>query len=703
MPQLVIDKDFLAGFPKLETTVQKAVLETIGKFGEHTHAGLHLEKLRNAKDPNIRTIRITQFWRGVVLAPPRGDTFTLLRVMPHDDAIAYARSRLFSVNQKLGVLDVRNQEALEAIEPAFQQSSASSWLFEGFKDSTLARLGIDARTLSVARRLHTLFELETLESLLPELQYRALFGLALGYDADTVWQEISNELVGGKPPTIIDVDDLAAAAVRTPDRYVKVSGPDELADILAKPFAAWRLFLHHKQRDIAYRPSFRGSVLVSGGAGTGKTVTAVHRAAFLAGATWPEEGVADILLTTFTRPLADGLQTQVASLISDERRRARIDVLNVNRLAYKIVAEARGRPPEIVDSNTLRGLWTRAARKVDNKFSATFLEREWEQVVLAQEITDLVGYLRCERLGRGRGISRAQKSVVWTAMNEVQFELLRLRRVTHTQVLDDAARILKERDKPPYRHVLVDEAQDLHPAHWRLLRAAVAPGPDDLFIAADPNQRIYDNRVTLGSLGIKVVGRSYRLTVNYRTTQEILNWAVQLLGKTPAEGLDGQPDGLPGYRSPVHGTRPMYRTYPTHEAELTGLIDQVTEWIAADVAPDDIAVTTRTNEQARQVRDALDAARVPNGSARSLKAGLVRVDTMHVMKGAEFQCMAVIGVDDDVVPAAGNVTPAEEDAVSHEQDLQRERNLLFVACLRPRDALYVSHLAGKASPFIPRP
>ena len=68
----------------------------------------------------------------------------------------------------------------------------------------------------------------------------------------------------------------------TPDQVAFVSGQEELQLILAHPFAAWRTFLHPSQREIAYRPSYSGPAQVTGGPGTGKTVTVLHRAAFLA-------------------------------------------------------------------------------------------------------------------------------------------------------------------------------------------------------------------------------------------------------------------------------------------------------------------------------------------------------------------------------------------------------------------------------------
>jgi hypothetical protein len=688
VPRLSIAKDFLPDYTGLQKPVQRAVLDAIGKFAEHTHSGLHLEKLNNPKDPRIRTIRITDFWRGVVLAPEAGDTYLLLTVMPHDKAIAYAVSRKFTVNQAIGVLEVRDQGALDSVESALRQAASTTpaRLYDGVNDADLVRLGIDRDVLPLVRLLTTEQHLLAMANLLPAPQYDVLYALAAGMTPEQAWQEVSSYLADAEPPVAIDPQDLAAAIERTPDRYVSVSGPDELADILAHPFAAWRTFLHPRQRRVAYRPSHRGPVLVSGGAGTGKTVTALHRAAHLA----RQSPHGRILLTTFTRSLAAALEEQLALLVEDPAIRGRVEVLNVDRLAHRVVTEAEGRRPVIADLKALMALWQSASESTGDRLSAVFLQREWEQVILAQSLPDRAAYLACERRGRGRPITPAMREKAWAAISWVVGELRRTGRRTHLQVAADAATVLATRAEPPYRHVLIDEGQDLHPAQWRLLRHAVANGPDDLFIVSDPNQRIYDHRVSLAGLGIEVRGRSTRLTVNYRTTQEILVWAVRMLAGRPSDGLDDVPDTLAGYRSPVHGRRPVVRAYPDWQAELDGLIGQISDWLNGGVEPHAIGVAARTSGRASTIRSALRDAGLPDE---------VRVATMHGMKGMEFRCMAVAGAAAGSIPAPGAVTAAEEDPIANAQDLHRERCLLFVACTRARDSLFVSY-SGPPSPFL---
>jgi superfamily I DNA/RNA helicase len=271
---------------------------------------------------------------------------------------------------------------------------------------------------------------------------------------------------------------------------------------------------------------------------------------------------------------------------------------------------------------------------------------------------------------------------------------------THFQLANEAAHLLRETGQALYRHVIVDEAQDLHPAQWRLLRAAVPTGANDLFIAADPHQRIYRNRVSLASLGIQVRGRSRRLTVNYRTTQEILAWTVPLLGPAPVTGLDGEADTLLGYRSPMHGRRPQVRKATTRAEELNALVERVRAWLDSGIEPHAIGVAARATHLARGARDELKAAGIPTVSLASQGTKkAVRTGTMHGMKGLEFQAVAVIGVEQGVMPALAAVTSVSEDPLTNAQDLQRERCLLFVACTRARDHLYVSY-AGEPSPFL---
>ena len=716
MPRLAIDRDFMGDFSKLEKSVRDSVMEVFQKFAEHTHAGLHLEKLQHPKDDRVRTVRIDVNWRGVVLAPEAGDTYCLLKVLPHEKAYAYARSRKFTVNQALGVIDVHDEAAREQVQPALEQAAASTGqrLLAHVSDGDLSRLGIDANTLTIARLLPSEAHLEALQAMIPEVQYITLLGLAAGQTPEEVWAEIS-QYAPADPPDAIDTEDITRAMRRTPGKVLFVEDSEDLKRILEHPFAAWRTFLHPAQRKIAYAPKFAGPVQVTGGAGTGKTVTALHRAAHLARQALgqlPVDGEArpPILITTYTKNLADALDAQFSLLTelsdADTARglRDQVEIRNVDRLAYQVVSKSRGGSRSLapIDDRVLLDIWTAEAEKAGLPYSGAFLNREWRQVILAQDLTSEDAYLTCSRTGQGTPLGKAQRRQVWQVAQQVEAELRRHGRDTFLQLADEAARVLANAPAKPYRHVIIDEAQDLHPAQWRLLRAAVTAGPDDLFIVGDPHQRIYGNTVSLAKLAINVRGRSRRLTVNYRTTQEILALAVRTLGMRPIAGLDDEADTLDGYRSPRSGRRPKVIPARTREAEMAALVKQVRAWLADGIEPHAIGVAGRSGQVHRAASTELWRAGIPTVSlsAKSSK-NAVRVGTMHGMKGLEFQAVAVIGVCEGVVPAPNAVTAESEDPLTHAQDLQRERCLLFVACTRARDHLYVSY-NGVATVPVPR-
>jgi len=205
------------------------------------------------------------------------------------------------------VVEVRDQAALEQVQPALEQAATvtDTRLFAHVSDKDMVRLGIDEDTRIIARLLTSEAHLDALERMIPEEQYNALYLLAGGLSVEEVWQEVAQDA----PSSPVDTGNLVKAMERTPSRVVFVDSNDGLDKILKHPFAKWRVFLHPAQRKIAYASRYAGPVQVTGGAGTGKTVTALHRAAYLArkagGQLAGLEAARSVLVTTFTKNLAE--------------------------------------------------------------------------------------------------------------------------------------------------------------------------------------------------------------------------------------------------------------------------------------------------------------------------------------------------------------------------------------------------------------
>ena len=376
-------------------------------------------------------------------------------------------------------------------------------------------------------------------------------------------------------------------------------------------------------------------------------------------------------------------------------------MVNIDRLATRVVNEAQPgtRLPLMNDDKAIE-LWREMLLELgETRWDAEFLHDEWSQVVLGHAITSRQEYFRARRAGRGRQLNRAQRAAIWELVEQFTKRLDEANLWTFRRVAAHAARLERElaaTREPRYRHIVVDEAQDLSSAHWMLLRAMVGRGPNDLFLAGDTHQRIYDNYVSLGSLGIEIRGRSSRLTLTYRSTHEILTAASRILGTESWDDMDDGTDTLDGYRSVLRGPQPEFRAYGSWQDELDGILRQVQEWTGGDTS---IAVSVPTKKQVEQVESYLSAHGVPAGSigpdGPRLHDG-VHVGTLQRFKGLEYQRMILAGITDAAVP--GQRVAA--DPARQQRELMRARSLLFVAATRARDALVISW-NGQPSRFLP--
>ncbi len=695
MPTLAIDKGFLSDLVKLEKPVERRVIEVIEEFGNTTDTGLYLGEINNARNPQYRSIQIDQFFRGIVLAPEAGDVYTLLVVRPHDDAQKWAERFNVSVNTATGGIEIREEAAIEETLPELKVTAKSTEsLFKDISDSDLKRLGIDDQTLQFARALMTVEQLDAAKHKLPDTQWDVLFGLAAGYTPDEVWADMGAGIL--QEP--IDVSDLDSAILRSPNRVALAEDNDDLLKAFAYPFATWRVYLHPSQRRIV-EASYIGPARVTGGPGTGKTVVALHRAHNLA-----KRNDGRVLLTTFTATLTDSLQSNLNMIVDDDDVEDRIEIINIDKLARRVFRKQHRRSPKILSDDEEADVRRSIIEERALTLTEAVLESEWRHVVLALQITSEEEYFAAKQSGSGRVLTVDQAAATWQGIQFFEQALSQLGAWTHDTVRREATRLLIEASDKPYRHIVVDEAQDLTADQWRLLRAAVPYGSDDIFIAGDTHQRIYDNQVTLRDVGIDIQDRSAELGLNYRTTAEILGWSLGLLRGEPIDDMNGGLDSIARCRSAVHGPPPRLLALTSSQAEEQSVAETVRDWISEGVDPSEIGVATRARWLGGRIAGLLRSEGIPTFDlAEGLNLdGAVSVGTMHGMKGLEFRCVAVAGVSARLVPEPKAVLPADLDKQVHEQDIEREKCLLFVACTRAREELVVTW-HGERSDFLSAP
>ena len=713
--RLVFAKDFLQDLLKLEAPVQQKVLELPGKFEAGSEgAGTNLERIRNAADSRVRTIRVDLYWRGIVINP-EPHLYILMRVLGEEDANTWAVRHRFGVNPVTGHFEVVSIAEINELVAAGALTPPASTLYEHRKDKDFVQLGVDPDLLPALRRLVTEEEALAISALLPPAQAAAILGLVDDREVEALWADIAEQYDIDTHESI-DTEDAAAAFERPGTRaeFLLTVSDDEVAAALSGDLAAWKTFLHPSQRKVAYKETFNGPAKVTGGAGTGKTVVVMHRTKYLAGrllTAKDEQGRPDkdgrVLVATFTKALRGSLQTMLREFCTPEEFR-RIDVVNVDAHALQIARTAH-RTLGIAPSNTLAELAEQAVSDIGldlDGYDGRFLLTEWEQVIVARNHKTAADYLTSPRPGRGRRLTRDLRKKVWTAIEHLTDALQRQNRATYLQFAQIAADTLDARTVRPYRHVVVDEGQDLHPVHWAFLRANVrgqAAQPNDMFMVADAHQRIYDHKVSLSALGIETRGRSRRLTINYRTSHQILAWSLALLTGETFDDLDGGVDLASGYHSSFRGPAPEQERFTLASQEATWIADKAQEWLQ-EKAPMTIGIVTPYKNHLEPIRDALTErgmthTNVPDDTDHDTQPpAQVVLSTMHSAKGLEFTRMIVAAVNDDAIPA--RVTPEAADPVQHAADMLRERCLLYVACTRARDHLVVTS-SGTPSRLLP--
>ena len=707
--KVAVHENFLDAFADLPRPQQRKVSEFLRKFRENPRsAAINYEKISDFRDPNLRTVRVDQAWRAIVLAPDRGNVFVLLWVDHHDKAMAWARNRRVEINPETGALQVFSVEERVVPEVAAPIAEQVTGLFEHLRDRDLMRVGVPEAALPAVRRLQTRSALDRARSELPSDAWEALAWIAEGEplaDVERVLAESRAEIVTPAAASIEvnalpvppAADDFAAALSAAASRraFHIVEDDESLAAMLDAPLEKWRVFLHPSQQKlVSARAS--GPVRVLGGAGTGKTVVAMHRAVRLARTLCRGPGER-VLFTTFTRNLALDIGKQLESL-AEPSVRARIEVVHVDKLAADLLREA-GYPHTIGywggRDTALVAAWQRALRAApeDSRLSPSFYREEWDSVVLPQGCRTWEAYRDAHRGGRGVRVSRQQRQAAWPVFATYRDQLDRQHLREADDALHDCADLLTTGAiRKRYRAIVVDEAQDMSSAAFAMLRKLVAEGEDDLFIVGDGHQRIYKRRGALREAGIQVVGRSHRLRINYRTTEEIRRFAVGLLEGRKADDLDGAEDNLQGYRSLTHGQAPEIRTFERFEDE----VDAIAEWIRQ--APADAWSRTCVVSRTQALRDlyakalqerSLGVALVSRSTWDDGSKPGVRLATMHRVKGLEFDRVVIAGAGDNEIPLRHELEATEDEAL-REEAVDRERALLYVALTRARKAVLVT-------------
>jgi AAA domain/UvrD-like helicase C-terminal domain len=653
-PKVALSQDFLLNLARLPAAVQGKVLKWAIRFQtDPTASGFNYETIRAARDAHLKSVRIDGDWRGIVFVPPRSDLYILLYVDHHDEAYRWAAHRKLTINPVTGAMQVVLLEEVSAppepaetaLRPAPYEMVGHQRLFAGLSDTELLSLGTPADLLPHVRQITSEAELDALQRALPIEAYEGLFLVAAG---DTVSQVLSARETQVDRP--IDTEDFARSVetAESQSRFVVVDNDEALTAIMNAPLAQWRVFLHPMQKKLASGER-SGPVRVIGGAGTGKTVLAMHRAKWLAEHATPADK--KVLVTTFTRNLAIDLEANLNTLCTRDVM-SRIEVRNLDGWVLRFLRSKRYEQSIVYGrQNEAAECWHRALAVKDASLGLDdeFYAAELEQVVLAQGVATLDAYRAARRVGRGVMLNRAKRDAVWPVFEEYRAQLASRRLKEVDDAYRDAAQLIAKDRHYPYSAIVVDETQDFGPQALRLLRALIEPGKNDLFFVGDGHQRIYHrNKAAMSRSGIDIRGRARKLYINYRTTDEIRRQAVALLEGVEVDDLDDGADDNSRYKSLSHGPAPIMESCHSREDLVERVRAILADW---GVVPDAVDLgATCIMAESRAARDQLMSAMRSAGYAVEsieadtrvkTEANCLLFATMHRAKGLEFHNVIV--------------------------------------------------------------
>ena len=311
------------------------------------------------------------------------------------------------------------------------------------------------------------------------------------------------------------------------------------------------------------------------------------------------------------------------------------------------------------------------------------MQLEFELIIDPNGINDEDAYVSTVRSARPR-ISRAQRKAAWPEFLAFRRGLKKRNLLTFDGAIYEARLAVEAGKFEKYLHVLVDEAQDFSLDALRLIRA-ISPieseGANPLTLAGDGHQRLYRNKIPMSRAGIDIRGRSRRLKINYRTSEQIRKYAQGMLRGLTIDDLDGGESSTVGDHSVFKGPEPIIERCADEKSEAEAIVDWI-KMLQQDCGLSTHEICVTPNKPS--IRQAIASAGLPTKELkpRELDPGSdepgIRMGTMKRIKGLEFRAVAMACSD-------------EADAINDLSNADvRERCERYVAATRAREHLLIS-------------
>jgi len=461
-----------------------------------------------------------------------------------------------------------------------------------------------------------------------------------------------------------------------------------------------KIILKGEQKKVLFLPP-TNPIQIKGVAGSGKTTVAVYRAKHLLETHNTLFKEAKIAIFTFNETLAAYIRA-VSPYInggyqkdSNEVKPKTPDGLNVTIVSFHswafrfagISLNSTAMPWEQIDIlDGIRKSMTSTSSNVLNKSSEFFQEEiSW---IKGKLFTSKSEYIEAKRSGRGTSdrVTASDKEVIWSVLLKYNQELKNRGKVD----FDDYALLsLKKIEsepnwKPPFTHIIIDEAQDLNKAQILVISKLVSQETKSISIITDAAQRIFKSGFTWSEVGLNVIGgRTISLKKNYRNTIQIAEVAKSLLDNEVDKDdfTEIEFSNRPGKKPKIACCESFDEQLEVLKEELNKLIE--TKSIFSTV------ILHRTLAGVTNIKKLLDSNGyeteiIKTNDVIDYKNSCIKICTMPSIKGLEFQNVFIIDLNDNIIPYP--------DGFIDEQDyfhISTERRLLYTCMTRAESELFL--------------
>ncbi len=679
--QVAITDSFIKSMLKLSDQEKKLVFNTVKQISENPKApSLHIHGIDREKcDKKFVSARVNLDLRIIMVR--RGEVYTLLYVNHHDAAYDWCEGKYLS-KTGFGSEYIYDENLASDRMDSFSKSQITSdYLSYGkekglFDDANIklkqfVKLGIQEIHAKNLLKMDNESQLLEYIDIFPEELQEALMDLATNTKSfDTVYNDLFSE-----------GDD--NVEVREKQRFYLTDNLEELAELMDnEEFEKWTLFLHPSQKKLVHL-NCNGPMLIEGGPGTGKTIVGIHRAVRLSNDIYRAKDNKKILFCTFSKKLVNNINKKIERLCKIKNVQNNIDCMTVD--AY--IAKLLGKKALNVDTEKIENILKTVYKKNNWEYSYEFYIQEYYEIVEKNHIETLEEYIAIRRKGLGKNLSKSSRINVWKFFEYV----LKEKNESNAYSFVDRAHQLKkliernEIDKI-YDSVIVDEAQDLESVKLNVICSSMKNVRNSACILSDKNQRIFRLNTWLKDAEVNIVGRTYYLRVNYRTTKQINDYARSLFLEFDNTSLADKE-----YISIMSGDNPKILKCKTESEENHVIIDCLKEYLK-DYSSEEICVLAPTYNRLKTIKavceyEGVETSLLMTGEEQNDNKAITLCTTSGV-KGLEYSVIIIVSFN-MIGTQRQNYGCAPEASLNYDKLVECEK---YVSITRARDKVLITFL-----------